>query len=144
GAGRVDAYKAGLIAAETTTATPAATAAVQQRVLDRAGQRTPTQLRRLLRRAVLAADPAAAAQRCARSRADRWVRISADGDDMAILAARIPVETAAALDHALALAAGHREPGDERTTDQRHADALVDLLLGDRGGIRAQVQVTVP
>src|SRR6185312_10795563 len=55
-----------------------------------------------------------------------------------------PAETALAVDRHLALAAGDRLPGDERSTDQRHADALVDLLLGDGAGIRAQVQVTVP
>src|SRR4029079_13421377 len=49
-----------------------------------------------------------------------------------------------AVDRHLALAAGDRLPGDERTTDQRHADALVDLLLGDGSGITAQVQAPAP
>ena len=142
--GRIDLSKAQLIASETVSAAPHVTALVQDRVLARAGERTPTQLTRQLRRALLAADPYAAGDRCARSRADRWVRIWADGDDMAMLQARLPVETAAALDSALARAAGDRQPGDERTVDQRHADALVDLLLGDGSGITAQVQVTVP
>jgi len=143
-AGHLDLAKVRVIDRETATCGPEVAALVQARILGRAPARTPAQLKRLLQSAVLAVDPAAAEQRCARSRADRYVRISDDGDDMAILAARIPIETAAALDRALALAAGDREPGDQRTTDQRHADAPVDLLLGDGTGITAQVQVTVP
>jgi hypothetical protein len=144
GCGRIDVAKALVIEHDTATCGPHVSNLVQQRVLPRAGQRTPTQLRRHVQRAVLAVDPQAAAERCARSRADRWVRISADGDDMAILAARIPVETAAALDRALDHAARRRAPGDPRTADQRRADALVELLLRDHAGIRAVVQVTVP
>jgi len=143
-AGRVDLAKVWVLERETATCGPQVAALVQERVLGRAPARAPGQLRTLIQTAVLAVDPAAARARCARSRADRFVRIRHDGDDMALLLARIPAETALAVDRHLALAAGDRLPGDERTTDQRHADALVDLLLGDRSGLQAQVQVTIP
>ena len=143
--GRIDVTKARVVAAETADLDARESAVVQGAVLGRAKGQTPTQLRRSLRRRVLSLGPAAVAARCARSRADRWVRIWADGDDMAMLQARLPAETAAALDAALAAAAGApRDPADGRTVDQRHADALTDLLLGDGSGIRAEVHVTVP
>jgi hypothetical protein len=85
-----------------------------------------------LRRAAIAHDPAGAARRHARARADRGVRFEAAGDAMAYLTALLPADDAARtrthLDRLAVTVA--RAPGETRTLDQVRADTLVDLLTG--------------
>src|SRR6195952_907061 len=53
-----------------------------------------------------------------------------DLDGISFLSAAMSSLDAAAIDQVLNALAGLREPGDERTLQQRRADALVDMLLG--------------
>jgi Domain of unknown function (DUF222) len=146
--GEIDLYKARILTELTTVLDDQHAAAVEAQVLPRAAEQTPGQLRAAARRAVLRIDPHGAEQRRQHRVRDRAVVLDAGEDGTAVL-------TAVNLDAADAVAAYQRldayartmSPTDERTMDQRRADALIDLILG-RGGApsaipAAQVQVTV-
>jgi len=109
---------------------------VQDAVLPGAGRRGPAQVDRDLTHALVAVDPAEAAARHQRARADRRVcrpRLLPDG--MAGVWAVLPAEAAAVVDAALdAAASAARAAGDRRTSDQLRADGLVDLVTGGRLG----------
>jgi hypothetical protein len=102
----------------------------EARVLARAEGKTPAQLRVAARRALLQADPAAAAQRVALAVRSREVRYLPGEDGLSTLAALLPAPVGLACHDALAqYATACRTPGDERTTGQRMADCLADLIL---------------
>ena len=75
-AGRIDRYRAAVIADEVTGLSSEHAAAVEQQVLDHAPAQTTGQLRAATRRSVLAADPAAARERKEQAqrdaRVERW------------------------------------------------------------------------
>jgi Domain of unknown function (DUF222) len=139
-AGRIDAYRARVIAEETRPLEAAARHDVETKVLAKAHRQTGPQLRAAARRAVLAADPAGAEQRHERSRLSRTVtRPCPEPDGMASALIRMPAEDLAALDTALdAAARGIRaaDPDDPRTLDQLRADVLADLA---RAGLASGV-----
>ena len=82
-------------------------------------------LRRQTQRLVIAAEPAEAAARCERERRERCVRLDPAGQGMAWLWAYLPApEAVAAFTVIDALAGSHRHEGDDRTVDQRRADAF--------------------
>jgi hypothetical protein len=171
-AGRIDAYKARVIADETRPL--AEHSELRRRVVDRllakADTRTATQLRVAARRAVLAVDPAAAEERHQRARKQRAVfPPSPEPDGMASLLLRLPAEDALAFFIAVDAAARKvktSNPDDPRTLAQIRADIVADLgwsalsaghlgccnpqcahmshTLGDRRGQPAHVGVTVP
>jgi Domain of unknown function (DUF222) len=127
-------------------------AEVEARLLGRAPGRTAAELRAAAHRAVLAADPKSARDRHARRRADRRVWLSPAADGMAELGALLPAPAARAFYDALtALAEQAKAPGEDRSLDQRRADALGDLGLLTLGrpdlprrhGRRPHLQVTV-
>ena len=127
-------------------------AAVEQRVLPAAAQQTLAQFKRSVRRAVVAADARTAQERHAQAALERGVAMTPLEDGMAEIRAVLTAEGAATVMTALSsLAVRHRVPNDERTIDQRRADAIVDLCasaLADPGlpvqhGRRAQIQVTM-
>ena len=98
--------------------------------IDHAIRHTPSQTRAWLTRRVLAADPAAAAERRERASAARRVQVSQGADGMASLWAWLPGAQARQVYdtvHAVAMAA---DTDDARSMDQRRADALVDLVVG--------------
>ena len=133
-AGRITLGKARVIDAETLNLSDEHTAAVEQRVLVKARQQTPGQLRAATRRAVLATDPAAAQRRAERARRERGVRIWPESDGMATLCAYLPAADAVSVYAVLDEYARHDgAPGDERSMDARRADALVDLVLSPVG-----------
>jgi hypothetical protein len=119
-------------------------------VLPVAGELTTSQLRDRLRRAVLKADPDAAA-RTAKSTVDRRVACQADREGTASLfGVRLPAARAtAAFERVDAFARGRKRDGDGRTMDQLRADTFLDLLEGvgigsspvHRSGV---VELTVP
>jgi hypothetical protein len=168
-AGRIDGYRARVIAEQTRplAQAPDLRRQVEAALLAKAPRQTATQLRAAARKAVLAADPAGAAQRHQRARADRYVSPPCpESDGMASLPNRMPAEDAAALYTAIDAAARHLQtPGDGRSLDQLRADVLaglawsalraghlgcchpacshLDQRLGTRRGRPAAVNVTV-
>jgi Domain of unknown function (DUF222) len=109
-------------------------ASVQATALPFAAGRDLAAFRRKVAREVLVADPRSALERHADQLADRRVCINAETDGMASLYGLLPADGAAALMTVLDERAARRERGDERTSDQRRADALVQLALDARNG----------
>lgn len=130
--GEIDATKARIVADALAEVPVPVALAVQERVLDGAARRTPTQLARDVARALVEVDPDAAAERYASAERGRRVdapRVLPNG--MAGVWAVLPATSAVRLDSALgSLARSARTAGDPRTLDQLRADLLVDLTVG--------------
>jgi len=116
-----------------------------------AGCVTVPQLRRRVRRAVLALDPATAEERHQRALADRRVEYHPGEDGMASLTALLPAPEAQLIYTRLTAATGLLPTQDPRTLDQQRADLFVDGLLSGLPldalptvqGRRPAIQVTV-
>ncbi len=125
--------------------------AVQDRVLARAGGQTLAEFKRSVRRAVHALDPARVEEQRAQAMTERRVCVTARDDGMAELWALLPAEGAAAVMAAVDALASVTSATDDRTADQRRADALVDLgiaalhdpHLPKAQGMRPAIHVTV-
>lgn len=163
-AGEIDLRRARLITEVTDRAGLAVAHRVEQRVLPKAGQRTLGQHRRAIERAMLAVDPAGAAERHTRAAAGRTVRFYPLEDGMGQLTAELTADGLATVRAVLDAAAATRKqtPGQTRSTDQLRADALVELAsrslatgwlggptgrglrLGTTQGHRPRIHVTVP
>jgi len=131
--GQVTYAKALVMSEETAQLDPATIAAVEERCLDGADQLTPTQLRRRVKRAVIAVDADAAKRRAERARDERRVAVLPRPDGMTEFWALLPAQDATALFTRLTdLARGAGGDG-QRTMDQRRADALSDLIYGNAG-----------
>ncbi len=128
-----------------------AAAAIEAAVLDKAAEQTLPAFRRSVARAVATADARRAAERREHGMARRRVSVRPVGDGMAELWALLPAEGAATIIAAVTALAAETARGDERTAEQRRADALVDLgvaalhdpLLPKAQGLRPCIQVTV-
>jgi hypothetical protein len=131
-AGRIDRYRAAVIADEVGGLGDEHAAAVEQRVLDDAPGQTTGQLRAATRRAVLAANPAAARERKERAGRDARVERWDEHAGTAALAGRdLPPADVLAADHNLsALAGSLRRAGVNGTMDQLRAKAYLALLTG--------------
>lgn len=104
-------------------------ASVGELVLARCAGKTPGQVRRLARRAVLGVDPAGGAQRQERAVAGRGVSRWDTPDGMAEVCARLaPQDAGLVWDTLTGLARDCATPGDSRGLDARRADALVGLF----------------
>ncbi|HJQ02996.1 MAG TPA: DUF222 domain-containing protein [Jatrophihabitans sp.] len=116
-----------------------------------AGCVTVPQLRRRVRRALLALDPATAEQRHQQALVDRRVDYHPGEDGMASLTAHLPAPEAQLLYTRLTAAAGLLPAADPRTLDQQRADLLIDAMLSGLPqdalpqvqGRRPAIQVTV-
>lgn len=165
--GRVDLARARVIIDETRHLDIETAGEVERLALVRAPEQNCGRLRESVRRAAIAADPAAARSRAVKAKLERRVVIRPLPDEMAELWAVLPAPQAIAIDTALTAIAratkarcGRAEP---RTVDQLRADALVapfdrairtgvaprggefaDLPLATVRGSRAQLNVTVP
>ena len=130
-AGRIDRYRAAVIADEVAGLGDEH-AAVEQQVLDEAPAQTTGQLRAAARRAVLAADPAAARQRKQRAPRDARVEIRDEHAGTAALAGRDlpPADVLAADQNLSALARSLRRAGASGTMDQLRAQVYLALLTG--------------
>jgi hypothetical protein len=125
-------------------------AEVERRILDRAPEQTLAELKRAVRRAVLAAAPATAAEQRAAAMQERRVCVTRVDHGMAELWAYLPAEGAAAVMAAVNALARVTSADDPRI-DARRADALVELAAGAlhdsrlprEQGARPAVQVTV-
>jgi hypothetical protein len=113
---------------------------VAQRVLPRAGKQTVSELRRALRRAVLAVDPRSARERAAAARKDRgldWWTLPDGMAELRLIASATDVMSVFGAADALAKAAGK---GQAAAADAwfpvaaRRADALVALVTGAGDG----------
>lgn len=152
-AGRIGYLHALVLVEETVRLDPGRAAAVADGLLP-AAEGTPVgRLRRLARRAAIAADPPAAEQARRVAVADRRVDYRALPDGMAELRAVLPAEDAATVDTALdALAERDAGPDEQRPRAARRADALTELAaaaladpdLPRRHGAPPMVRVTVP
>jgi Domain of unknown function (DUF222) len=170
--GRIDGYKARILADETRPLAehPELRTTVVAGLLTRADRRSGPQLRAAARKAVLAADPASAADRHERARKQRGLFPPVcEPDGMASALLRLPAEDMAAFFTAVDAAARrvkNDHPDDPRTLEQIRADVLADMgwsalhaghlgccnpvcehvshKLGERRGRAAHVGVTVP
>jgi Domain of unknown function (DUF222) len=171
-AGRIDGYKARIIADETRPLAEhgGLRRRVVQRLLHKVDKQTGPQLRAAARKAVLTADPAGAKERHQRARKERELQPPCpEPDGMASLLLRLPAEDALAFWIAVDAAARHiktTSPDDPRTLTQIRADTVADLgwsalgaghlgccnpqcahvapKLGERRGKPAHVGITVP
>jgi hypothetical protein len=107
---------------------PELAARLEQRVLGRAGDQSLTQLRRALRQAVIALDPASAEARHHTARADRGVQLCPGEDGMAELRALLPAPDAELLYRRLTDATRLLPGTDPRSRDQQRADLLIDAV----------------
>ena len=131
-AGQIDRYRAAVIADEVAGLGDEHAARVEQQVLAEAPGQTTGQLRAAARRAVLAADPAAARERKERAARDARVERWDEHAGTAALAGRdLPPADVLAADHNLsALAASLRRAGVSGTMDQLRAKVYLALLSG--------------
>ncbi len=117
---------------------------VEKQVLGRAAGQTVAQFAASVRRAVLAADPRAADEQHRDALTERRVMFTPLDNGMSELWALLPADTAAALQTRIQQLADGWKHLDERTADQRRADALTALTLGQPGsGTGPAVNVTV-
>ncbi len=126
-------------------------AAVEARVLPRAGEQTLAEFKASLTRAVHALDPRRIDEQHRQAMAERRVCVTPRDDGMAELWALLPAQGAAAVMAAVNALAQVSSADDERSVDQRRADALVDLgvaalhdpHLPTTHGMRPTINVTV-
>ena len=124
---------------------------VQERVLGRAPEQTLANFRRSVARAVQSVDAVGVEGQRQLAMCERRVCVTPRADGMAQLWALVPAAGAAALMAGVNALASVTSSDDERTLDQRRADALVDLgvaalhdpRLPKAQGMRPAVQVTV-
>ncbi|MWV58617.1 HNH endonuclease signature motif containing protein [Rathayibacter sp. VKM Ac-2754] len=135
-------WEASTVICDAAATLPAAArAALDERALEAALTKNPTQLRRAVARMRDELHDEPLAVRHVRARKDRGVWVSPEVDGMATLCALLPAPAAMGAYHRLDRIArtlrdgADDEPGDERTLAQLRADALADLLCdGDIAG----------
>lgn len=145
-AGGIDARHAHRLAEATNALPDRAASKVERRVLKRAGCQTLAQFSASVRRAVLAADPRSADARHRDAVAERRVVFTAQNDGVTELWAMLPVDQATALQSRIQQEADRCKGLDERTADQRRADALCAFATASDSsgpGLRPAVNVTV-
>lgn len=127
-------------------------------VADQSFGLTTTQVRRAARRAVIAVDPHATAERARRAVGDRRVSMDWAPDGMAWISAFLPAQDAVLVRTVLDAAADASDDAlDQRTLDQRRADIFTSIFgtiaetgelpcgdaLSRRRRVRPHIQVTV-
>jgi Domain of unknown function (DUF222)/HNH endonuclease len=150
--GDVSYLQALTIAEATEELDPSVASAVEQKVLIRAVDQTVAELRRSVRRAVLAADPIRAEAAHERAVVERTVQTWSMPDGMAEIRALLAAPDAATVMAALNALARRRQADDPGGIDARRADAFVAVFAGAladpelprRQRARPHVQVTVP
>jgi uncharacterized protein DUF222 len=130
-AGAISYAQLRVIAEETLHLAVEDVPAVEERVLAGVADKTPGQVRRMTKRAVLAVDTDAAIRRAERARTERKVVVNPLPDGMAEFVATLPAPDAQALYSRLDELA--RNAVDSRSMDQRRADALTEIVRGSAG-----------
>lgn len=126
--GDLDWPRVNVIAERTAILDVEQAGAVESAIVPNAINKTTGQLRRLIDRAVIAADPAAATARHDTARLGRDVTVRPIEDGMAILSATLSVEEAILAEKALTRLAENAPKGDPRSIGQRRADTLMNLI----------------
>ena len=138
--GRIDAYKAQLIAEATRVLDDAAAAAAEAMILSGVDGLTPGQLRVRIGRAVLKADPTAGRRR--REQAQKQARVllwREDAGTAALCGYSLPPDEALAADQIVqARARDLKAAGIPGTMDQLRARAYLDVLLGQDSAVLAR------
>jgi Domain of unknown function (DUF222) len=131
-AGAIDERRAGVIAEEVAGLDDEHAAAVEKLIIGRAPELTSGQLRALVRRAVLSADPKAARRRKQKALQDARVEVFPETSGTAALAGRDlpPAAVLAADKHLTALAQAMKAAGQPATLDILRARAYLHLLSG--------------
>jgi hypothetical protein len=131
-AGEIDRVKALIITDELSHLDTAHAAAVERAIVGKAAGQTSGQVRASARRAVIAADPAAARKRKEAAQREARVERWAEPDGTASLAGRdLPPAAVLAADHNVsALARALKSAGGQGTMDQLRAQAFLMLLTG--------------
>jgi len=131
-AGQIDLAKARVFAAELAQLGDVTACRIATLHLDRAAGWTTSQLRRALRAAVLAADPAAGKRRSDNARQDSRVEAWQEGSGNAALAGReLPAADAIAADARIGrIARALKAAGAAGTLDQLRSGVYLALLLG--------------
>lgn len=148
-AGEISLRHATRLVDAVTGLSPAVTAKVEARVLPRAPRQTVAQFAESLRRAVLALDERDSDEQVQDALAERRVVFTPQDDGMSELWALLPAPAALRLKAVLDDAAARTKGQDERSADQRRADALTDLAHhaahanGSAAGPRVQVTVAL-
>ena len=131
-----------LLAERTASLDEAIALAVAERVLPRAAQQSYPGFRASVARAVLALAPQTDAARRVENVASRRVRFKPWDLGVTAMWTLLPDETAAAIHASIHALATQVDPADERTRDQREADALAQLILTtgtDAGPLRREL-----
>ncbi len=127
--GRLDVFRAGIIADDTALLAPEVRRAVESEVLDGAQLCTPAQLRARVARTVLRLDPDGAADRCRSARRHRDVYARPLPDDLSVITAIMGADQAASMMWLLNfMADAAKSPGDPRGVGERRVDALADIV----------------
>ncbi len=145
GEGRIDGRRARVLVDGTAHLDQRAARRVVAEVADRAPDLTTGQLRALLRKLCLVADPEDAKRRLQHAVEDRRVVLEANPAGSAnLLLLDLPPDVAAAARERIDHLARMLPNGDGRTMDQRRADVAVDLLTGHSKPLgRGMVDLTV-
>ena len=143
-AGRVDGWRARVVASELADAPAEVARAVATTVAGRLGSETTGPLRRRVVRELTAVDPGSVRRRVARARAERSLRRITDYLGVDRWEADMPLEQSraawAAIDE---VAQRYLEEGRNEGVEQARLDALVDLILGHSRG-SYEIQLAVP
>lgn len=127
-AGHIDLRKANVLLLEEWLS-PDERRLVHDKLLPDADIYTAPQLREMMRRAALTANPAAAKKRHAKAYGDRNLRVDPGPDAMSFLSGYLRADDAEAVRTAVdAMAVAAKGLGDTRTMDQRRADAFTDVF----------------
>jgi hypothetical protein len=144
GAGRLDGYRAAIVAQELAEATPDVCTEVVRRIGHRLGTEPGGALRRRTRRVLAAVDADLVRQQAERARSERSLRRSAFEVGVDEWTALVPVEQSrSAWSVVDRLARSYVVQGRCARIDQARADALMDLIHARATG-QVGVQLTVP
>jgi hypothetical protein len=141
--GEIEEFKARLIADAVACLSDEHALAVEGRVVARAGEQTPGQLRNALARAVLAVDPVGAEERRRERVLDRRVESQPTCDGQAMLTIHHSAEKIVALHGVITARARQLKAlgGETRTLAHLEADVACDLYLGN---CQVEVHLTIP
>lgn len=130
--GDLDWSQVTVIVDRTTVLTAEQARHIEREFIAKSIGKTRGQIRRIVDRAVIAADPDAANERHESARLRRDVVTRPIEDGMAQLTATLSVEEAALAETVLTRHAESKPRDDPRTMGQRRADALMALITGSR------------